>query len=283
MTEANSYLRELNRIGNSYSPVIGRIIKRDYERVAKQVAEGNTVFTLDPKPYAKAITRLIVQAGSDRALREYNRLIKLKRSNDEIIYEWVSFLARYAQLNMANHVTRITQTTEDKLKEIIEKGLLDGNGYDVIARNIRQESDGQFNRYRSLLIARTEGANASNKGAFLAAKASGLVMQKSWLHAGHAKRENRPHHVALDREKPIDLDQPFWVNGKFMMHPGDPAGGAEENCNCRCCAVYKPKRGADGLVQSVMPRKPTIIQRLAQAAIIEEVLRLIFINVFGDE
>lgn len=286
MSERSAYLKELNRIGNRYSPVIGTIIQKDYENAAKNLERGeyyDLKNIISPKPYHKALIRLVVEVGIDKALREHNRLVRQKRSLDDILYEWASFLARYAQMNLATQVTRISQTTEAELQKIIEKGLLNGDGYAVIARNIRRESTSDFNNYRSLLIARTEGANASNRGAYLAAKSSGLIMTKQWLHAGHAKKENRPAHVALGQQRGIDIDQPFWVNGKFMLHPGDPAGGAEENCNCRCCAVYRPKRTADGELMNYLPQRPSLIQRAMAAAIAEEVLRMIFVNTFGDE
>lgn len=282
MSEGQRYLRELNTIGNKYAAVYGSIIAKDYEKAAKAVERGETNITVDTKPYYKAILRQWVTVGSDKAIKEHNKWVRKKRLANEILYEWVTFLAQYAQLNLASRVKRIGATTEKELQKIIEQGLLNGEGYAVIARNIRKESSGNLNLNRSLLIARTEGLMASNKGAFLAAKSSGLLMTKEWLHAGHPRKEMRLHHLALSGTQ-TGIDQPFLVNGKLMLHPGDPAGGAEENCNCRCVALYKPKRGADGLVVNVTPQKPTLIQRFMQAAVIEEILRMIFVNVFGDE
>lgn len=283
MNESQRYLRELNTIGNKYAVGYAAIITKDYDKVAKIVAGGEISFKIDTKPYYKAIVRQWLMVGSGKAITEHNRLVKQKRLGDQLLYEWVSFLAQYAQMNLATRVTKIAATTERELQKIIEKGLLEGNGYDVIARMIRQESTGNINRNRSLLIARTEGLMASNKGAYLAAKSSGLLMTKEWLHAGHARKENRPHHLALSGKQINGLDEPFLVNGKLMLHPGDPAGGAEENCNCRCVALYRPKRTIEDFAISTVPQRPTLVQRAMQLVVVEEILRMIFINVFGED
>jgi hypothetical protein len=37
------------------------------------------------------------------------------------------------------------------------------------------------------------------------------------------------------------MDEPFNLDGVLMQHPGDPDGGAENVCNCRCCIAYEPE------------------------------------------
>lgn len=287
MTPRQLHIEQLSKITVKYASRFFAILKKDYKKVAKYIEETGDVrgWQISGGKYAYNLYKLYLTVGIDKAIEEHNKLVRTKSAGqDMVIYEWLTFLQGYADRTLAERVTKIPETTRNELSKIIEQGLTDGKGYKDIAKDIRQQSDGDFNRYRSLLIARTEGNNAVNAGAYIAARASGLVMDKSWLHAGHAKRENRPVHVRLAQQTvdaPIGLNDYFNVEGKQMLFPGDPAGGAEQNCNCRCVALYKPRRDANDNAIAINRRsyELTAIQRAARTSIIEGLLATLFAGV----
>lgn len=278
LTIRQQHIADLNALSIKYGSIFLSIIKKDYIRTAKAIMEAksaNVPVEVDSRKYQYHLYKLYLTLGIDKALEEHNKRARsLKSSNDLIIYDWLTFLKGYADRTLGERVTKIPETTRTKIKEFIEKGLQDGRGYEEIAKKIRLEGDGDFSKYRSLLIARTEGNNAVNAGAYIAARASGLLMVKTWLHAGHSKRENRPEHVRLSKLDPVGLDDYYNVNGKQMLFPGDPAGGADENCNCRCICSFRPKRDAQGDVMAVNRRsyEVTGIQRAERTSLIDQIL-----------
>lgn len=62
---------------------------------------------------------------------------------------------------------------------------------------------------------------------------------KTWRHNGDEK-DARPDHIAMDGVKVVGLNVPFFLpNGAVMQHSHDPAGGVENNVNCRCDTTYE--------------------------------------------
>ncbi len=71
------------------------------------------------------------------------------------------FGSRDAAVEMSDYSSiGIAQTSANKMKGLIEKGLLDGDSVDEIARSIEQSST--FGIKRSRIIARTESTKAFN-------------------------------------------------------------------------------------------------------------------------
>lgn len=73
---------------------------------------------------------------------------------------------------------------------------------------------------------------------------------KIWTN-GRSKTRTRIWHRA-SKISPVPIEEPFELYGSyraFMMHPGDPAGGAENNANCHCGQEFTDKK-PDGLKSS---------------------------------
>jgi len=127
----------------------------------------------------------------------------------------------------------IAQTTANKMKDVIEKGLLEGDSIDEIASSISQHT--AFGIKRSRTIARTEATKAVNlasEQAYNTAQADGIKIRKEWL----SSRDD------LVRETHQELDgQIVGVNEMFVV-PSTGAQGsspsnfgvASEDINCRC-------------------------------------------------
>lgn len=142
----------------------------------------------------------------------------------------------------AQRVTEIAGTTLSQAHEIIrlatEQAIEEGLDEKATARLIQQmigEKGGQLSTFRSRMIARTESHAASTSSSQMAAKASGLPLQKEWISSG-LERTRDTHRAAHGQT--VDIDQPFTVGYSLLMQPGDPSGPAEEVINCRCIAGY---------------------------------------------
>ncbi|HEX8333856.1 MAG TPA: phage minor head protein [Segetibacter sp.] len=286
-----AYQKRLLRNSSEWVEPFRNVIAAQYKAVAKDLSASTDIAAIvSPLPYLKLYYRLYLNIGMKEAMLRFNQYVKQKKNGEEILYEWGNFLRNHVETQLGNRVTKVAETTRKHIQEVIEQGLKDGEGYDKIARQLRkiagdESLKGRINpRARALLIARTEGVNASNLGAMQAAKASGLLMEKSWLHGYNARRKNRTAHILLGREKGIPMDRPFMVNGKLMQYPGDPAGGAEECCNCKCTVTFKPVRDPLGNSMSlVFDERESMTSRLLRIAVTSTILTQVFESLFGEE
>jgi len=172
-------------------------------------------------------------------------------------------------LNVAgSHITSITETTRKQIKEAIaEANRLNLSVRDT-AKLIRERLGGEVLKNRALLIARTETTSAANHSQYLTAKTAAIKLDKEWL----VRRDGRERqwHGAMNG-KVVGLDDNFTVHGKPMLYPGDPKGGADNLCNCRCTVAYVP--AAEELepvytsrsVQNTIPTNATIYEAEKQA------------------
>ena len=95
-----------------------------------------------------------------------------------------------------------------------------------------------MSKTRARMIARTESLMVTNASKYTQSELMPIEMEKTWLH-DHPKMP-RDWHIALSG-KTIDLDKKFNADGTMMKHPGDPAGGAGNNINCKCTMLTKAK------------------------------------------
>ncbi len=142
--------------------------------------------------------------------------------------------------------TRLGEDVEMLRKRIansVSRGIASGAPYAEIARNIRL--DGRISVRRSMTIARTEGnrvySEASLDSGMRAKQKSGADLVKQWDSTLDSK--TRPHHRQLDGQV-RELSEDFEVAGKRAsapLHFGVP----EEDINCRCVALIKPRWDVD--------------------------------------
>ena len=134
----------------------------------------------------------------------------------------------------------------DRLKKVIpaevSRGIASSLSYIDIARNINNASkSGLYNAYR---IARTEGhriQQTATHDAQKAAKARGADVVKQWDSTLDGR--TRPTHRKLDGQI-REVDEPFEVDGKKAMKPGD-FGRPEEDINCRCVSLTRVRWDLD--------------------------------------
>jgi len=148
---------------------------------------------------------------------------------------WIAATAAYKVTEIAG--TTLSQAQEiirEATAEAVELGLGEADTAALIQRRVG-ELGGQLSRLRSRIISRTESHAASNASTQMAAKASGLPMQKEWIASGGER--TRIAHAAAHGQK-VGIDEPFVVGGELIQQPGDTNGSAANIINCRCVCGY---------------------------------------------
>ena len=139
----------------------------------------------------------------------------------------------YLNRTAGDRIKSVTDNTKEQVKKLFEK--YEFSGAKNIASKITKEIK-VINRNRALLIARTESLTAMNYVSHVSAVREG-VTSKSWLHTIGRSKNYREAHLAVS-EKVIGIKEKWTINGLTMAYPGDPNGGAINNCNCRCSILY---------------------------------------------
>lgn len=135
-----------------------------------------------------------------------------------------------------------TRKLKKAISSEISRGLSSGMAYADIARNIATVTGAPKSRAKA--IVRTEGhriQQASTQDAAMASKARGANVKKQWdstLDGG-----TRPTHRRLDGQI-RDVEEPFSMDGKTAMHPGD-FGDPAEDCECRCVELIRATKALD--------------------------------------
>lgn len=191
---------------------------------------------------------------NDPALKQQKDLIDVfagifaPNTNDVPITLWRSLLNEFLTVRIAGRIAEVEQTTRKRIASLIEKGILEGLGAREVARLIRKDT--QFNRNRSLTIARTETVTSANQGRYMSALSSPYVKKKAWL--PFADKRTRPTHLAMLDVPFVDMDQLFWLQNlktgalESAQYPCDSSLSAGNVCNCRCLVVFENKKDANG-------------------------------------
>lgn len=166
-----------------------------------------------------------------------------KAASPEQIDNWLFEMIRYASLFGGESIESINRTGRDFAKKLIAEATATAIEEGLSGFELEQEVEkivkkdwrihGKFNAER---IARTEISTASNHGAFIGARDTGLKLRKIWL-TNMDGRERDSHAMANGQSVP--MNEPFIVGSSRMMHAGAKGAPAAENINCRCVTIYR--------------------------------------------
>lgn len=246
--------RKLKAYERKYAKAILLVLNKQLNEAVKNINYG-AVF-LDNDMF-DILSMLYKEVGLDFANDQYDALASFKtKASPFFLNTWRDFMTNYILENMGRRVTNINNTTRKKIQETISIGFSLGIETDKIAEFLLTRLEA-FNRYRAVMIARTETAEAANIAKDRSAEdweqETGENLYKVWIHR-YAK-EPRDWHVSLDNNKAIPKGDPFLVtdnrgNTVEMQRPHDPAGGAKNNINCSCVVVYVSESYANRLNKS---------------------------------
>ena len=158
----------------------------------------------------------------------------------------------------AAKVVGITAATRNGIMKAIEIGEADGMGPRATAKLITERTGGSIARSRAATIARTETHAAASFATDEATRELGLPLQKKRWVSVSDNRTRIGHSAANGQE--VGIDEKFLVpfNGSIveMNYPHDGSGGAGNNINCRCLALYFTDEDSlfnDGTVEVIKP------------------------------
>lgn len=124
----------------------------------------------------------------------------------------------------------------------ITRGIASGMPHSEIARNIAAYAKAPLGRAKTIVRTGTHRiAQASTYDAQKTAKSKGANVVKQWNST--LDGDTRRNHRKLDGQI-RELDEPFEVNGKKAMYPGD-FGDPAEDCNCRCELLQRARIALD--------------------------------------
>ena len=191
---------------------------------------------LKTEPLLRAYQDVYGKVGGDFARDSFTSLTGKSQKAEA---DWIEFMRNFAINQAGTRIQRVSDVTLDRVRAGLEQGVSEGLGTEEIARIIQDSN--AINRVRARVIARTEIISASNAGADLGARATGLTLEKQWL-ASVDGRERDAHRIANNeyQKTPIAMDESFIVGGEQCMYPGDPVLSAENVINCRCVHLMIP-------------------------------------------
>lgn len=161
---------------------------------------------------------------------------------------WRSLLNDFVTVRIAGRITEVINTTRKRIAYLIEKGIEEGLGAREVAITIRKDTD--FNKNRSLAIARTETITSANQGKYLAALSSPYVKQKKWLPT--MDKRTRATHRDMVNVPYVDLTQEFYLQDmktgslEPAQYPCDSRLSAGNTVNCRCIVIFRNKKDENG-------------------------------------
>jgi hypothetical protein len=264
--EINDINEELDRLSDLWERYGYRVFNKalreqinpiiELLRSTKSVEMSNTLYQayLTSQPIADAIRKFYERIGMKAATANYNYVNRFSKA--ELLgiqyYSpvWRRSFLEYFMTEGAKHVTDITDTTRSRIQRAFTETIQKKEGWQKAVKRIYDYALGEMvgegrirPRARAKLIARTETLMISNKAYSTASEAYPYVMLKQWKH--NSSTFERDWHRVLNGKR-IEFDDTFNVSGVAMRYPGDPVGGAKDNCNCKCRHLTIPKEDEEG-------------------------------------
>lgn len=129
-----------------------------------------------------------------------------------------------------NHRRKLASAVKSELLD----GSIQGKGYRVIAKNIAEQTEANYNQ--ALRIARTEGGRVqteTTQKAYEEAEGLGIKIMKQWV--ASLDDTTRDEHADLDGQT-VGIDEEFEIDGYSAIGPR-MFGEAEMDINCRCSTI----------------------------------------------
>lgn len=248
-----------------------RYARRFLAILAKQYREAAAVYPepyiVNPNDYRSILEQLYVTALPEEAKVAWDMYVKplagdrkdffdelmtilgINVPEGEFIRLWRDVARQWLSINIATKITRISQTTQRAIAKVIQTAINEGKSIPEISKAIREQSGGEVNRHRSVVIARTETISAMNKGRRVSMYSSNLMWNKRWIDTPGERTRMSHKLIAAEDWRPLDND--YWLNNKAGTLepadcPGDPRLSPENIIQCRCTEVYEVQRDNNG-------------------------------------
>jgi hypothetical protein len=252
------YAQRQAAIEKAFMPRFERAMGKQFDTFASVVkSDGldnarnhiNTIVT--GQSIREAIKKLYTYSGTSEASFVYGSLKEqhFKFRGFGFNDQWVQILQQYlGNIELLNTVSGITDTTKDRILNVIASGIEAGDSVDDIVAKLQSD---EYTTGRARLIVRTESVAATNLGGMVGAMSTGIMYQKEWASAlDHRVRGSKPKdrfsHLELNGTV-LDMEIPY-NNGENIRYPGDKKASPGNICNCRCYQNFIAKRDRNGRI-----------------------------------
>ena len=275
MASSVKYHKTYLKLHKEYEAYAYPIIKKALDEQTRAVADFVNEDTFDnielyiqflvqQKPLYSGLEQIYTKVGVSAATFSYDwiRNSVPKNKKDFIIdffnAAWYEEMVNFFRLVGGTTVQGIDDTTKNIINNLLSNIL----GQNLSRRDqakLFQETlnDPEYNRARSLVIARTESTKSANFGINMGAESSDYEVQKFWINT--KDKRTRRSHLLMTQDR-IAINQPFIVGGTPMMYPGEVGAPAAEVVNCRCVMATEAIKDADGL-PILKPRTAPYLKR----------------------
>lgn len=259
-----AFLRRADQHERRYGRRFLSVLSRQYREAAAAYPEP---YTVNPDDYRPVLVQLYTTVLPQEAKICWDMFVKplsgdrkdffddlmgilgINVPEGEFIRLWRDISREWLSVNILTKINGIAQTTQRAIAKVIERAINEGSSITDISKAIRDQSNGEINRNRAIMIARTEVISSMNKGRRLSMYTSNLLWNKKWIDTPDER--TRISHRLIAQEDYRPLDQEYWLadgNGSLEAadYPGDPRLSAANCVNCRCCETYQVQRDASG-------------------------------------
>lgn len=240
-------------------PVLDEIDVSNFRDMEQRVQQ-----LIRPEPIEEAFYKTLEVVGVYFARDTFEEVKKAYHPDYEIKQDpaipkneqWLTWVKQTLGIKAGERIIAMTGSSKERaiviIKRILQEGTEEGLGASQMAIKLRDALGWEWGTdatYRAARIARTETTMASNLGSLTGAMESGEPMKKVWLSTRDSrtrrpKKGNRYDHYGKFPMGPdgetVDLKEAFKKTGEELQYPGDPAGSAGNNINCRCTHYFEP-------------------------------------------
>lgn len=217
------------------------------ERAGLPMANAIGPSIIDQVPIRKVLERLYKDVASKGAATAYNEGINQKAIGFGASAAWLAMIEEWFSTFIENLTADINNTTWKYITQIINKGLQDGDSYDIIIRNLYATIQ---DKRRAALIARTETNKSLGWAKYTAAGKLPYPVTLVWVSATDRRtrgtdakdKADHRHMDGMTRDYGVPFVDPR--SGANMLFPGDTSNGAGPGdvCFCRCTLISRRKR-----------------------------------------
>lgn len=232
-----------------------RKLAKEFNIVYKQTGQSISAFSYQDelKGFLEEHYKKVIGRFSKRLRRSSIKSFKQIEDDSSIDRELAQFIASYAGVRAA----LISQSNEDAINKAVSNAPLLFNEVipsrdeiaDVAAENI--VADG-YSRADTIALTETQTVSEKTKAVEFAAIVAAARLLSPDVDGGRLEQnyekvwiavldqKTRIGHVFADGQI-VDADEPFLVDGEYLMFPGDPNGSPGNIINCRCVSVPRIK------------------------------------------
>lgn len=240
------------KVGQVYEARLKALRRKEVRRVlALCAAAGDTANEwasviqkqLDESSYLQAWhIGLYRSIGLPRAKSTVRDLKKVKAAEDiDLDTEWLETLTDYAKNRAGSNIVIVSGTLRDQLIQVVRDTMeaTPELGIEKLTKSILQEYN-KLATWQVRRIAQTESMIAMADAANMAAGTLDIRYTKQWCISGLGN--TRDTHEIMDGVE-VEKDDPFVLQGGYLMYPHDCSMGADaaEIINCACDCIRRPK------------------------------------------